>query len=250
MPSLLFTLTVLSALLFSKEQPKLTGIVQTEAGRPLGGAYVESGQSFTYTDAYGKFTITNPSEVLFVWKDGFKPLAHTMKADEPRLSLALHFEAREMRLQLPSCPSEFAGREETSEAVLIGTDIRTPIPKSLAHKSSGVKFVDAGLEQFLSPDRESEELTYSWHALTSMDVPEERYILGSREWNTRNIANEPYSTDWTGTLKNGRKWRWMHVSAPRLRPAMNPGGTWFYYDVSDETAAQYDRMLAQTCVAR
>lgn len=252
MPSHLITLTILAVLLSARDkgQQAHTGIVQTEARRAVGGAYVESGQSFTYTDRLGKFAITEPSAILFVSQEGFKPLAYTIKADGMSISLTLQAEPRETRLQLPSCPSELAGQEDTKKAVLIGGDLRTPIPKTLTRKSSGLKFVDGGLEQFFPPDHESERLNYSWHALASADVPEEQYILGSKEWHARNIADEPYSSDWSGTLKNGHRWRWMHVSALRIHPAMNPGGTWFYYDLSDETASLYDRILAQTCVIR
>jgi len=146
------------------------------------------------------------------------------------------------RLEFPRCSEDIANL--TAPAVLpLGNGLVTPIPKSLQHESSDTG--DSGDEKYFHSANKNERLVYSWDVKARPDLPPPKYILNSTEWHARSTSNNPYSTEWLGTLKDGNKWRWIHFALTPTKEKKNPGSTWWYFDISDRTAAVFDQIVDQ-----
>jgi hypothetical protein len=227
---------ILFALIAAFANAQIHGRVLTESGEPIAEAsifVVQSGE-IGYESSYkiitndgGRFKITRPGPLLLVAKSGFIPALHPLTLGERDIILTLEPSSAEPTLQFTACPWDHDGKRGNP----VGFAHRFFPPNDVPLKWE--QGIDTNKSVVSFPGHEIETMTI-WTGMYAFDQPRLDALLQTSHFTARGIEGSP-TAEMSGTLKNGRKWRWIPLFAGYID----------YYNASPEAADFFDRLISQ-----
>lgn len=233
--------------------PLLSGRIVDPSGRPVPAAAVLSqffnptggyGTVKTQTNQDGRFSLAADGRVVFVRKAGFIPLAHMLVRDERKILLVLEPLSAPGIMHVQRCRDVYrvdsarlsSHKFKPKGVTLYGDAHLYPVPDNAAveHQSD----IDYGAEIVSYRKGRKNHMLIYWGYSYLGEYPDIHLFDNVDKFTERALSTEENTEEIKGTLKNGRRFRWIGASF----------GPTFYYDVTSEAAEYFDRIMDQGCV--
>jgi hypothetical protein len=213
---------------------EIRGHVVTESGEPVRLVQIKSlhqeangklEEVFGVTGLTGEFKIPDAGRLLFVSKPGFTSAFRILGPEENDVDLVLTRRSPDPPLHFSACTGSETGLNP-------GFGNRLHVPRDLIVQDE--YGIDTHKYVVAFPRQKRETMTI----LAGMygGSPKLEVLLQSSSITVRNIDGRG-TEEFRGTLKTGKKWRWVSLTEVWL----------MYYDVSPEAADFFDSMIDRTC---
>jgi hypothetical protein len=219
------------------------GHVVTRMGKPVSGVKIEGSKTTccpvksekTESDDTGFFKLSDPGEVIYFRKEGFRPLSLVRKKSQEQDEFVLE-DAKETNWVFSVCPvAKEKGKRVgkyfrflifTGAKMKKGFDVDYAYFDVAAPRGRGVLSILSGplASRGMGP------APAEW--ILNSSAIEERWIVGQ--------TGGSAAIDSRGRLKNGNQWR--TISTAFYDSA-------WYYDVDEESASYFDSVLDSLCFA-
>lgn len=239
--------------LFLQAPPSsLTGQIKTSDGQPVAGAVVVTQKYFpnggfsevkATTSEDGRFSILPGGKVLFVRKDGFVPLAHTLQPNQTQIDITLELLSREKTFFVPDCFETYGLTWKTAYNEKLrpkhiefhGLGHIYPVPRSvLVERYRDEDFVT---DFVIYPRRTKYKMVIHGGGLWGANYPRPDFFENLAEFSERALSTGEIGEEIRATLKNGHKSRWVGGMTSDA----------FYYNVTPQAAAFFDSIIDHGC---
>jgi hypothetical protein len=213
---LTFLLFAIISLNSTGNATELSGVVKSQAGKPLSGVqiltYAPAGPANILgmhvtsstkryevtTKSDGSFSIPSHGQLVYFHRADLRPLTKIVDLAMKHIDVTME-EVTSTLWKVPACSI-------VDKSTRIGFGFMVMVPENVMVKKDDGRFEEGG---YLFGHRSGEqvEVLINWWGSTSLE-PEDKYLLESREFSQRMwVSGEKWGYEFRGTMKDGKVWR-------------------------------------------
>jgi hypothetical protein len=230
-PLALLLVTQTGSLTLARQQG-ISGTIRSKSGEPLAGVRVScSRDRETETDDKGRFFLPNRGDVIFLQRNGYRPVVLMSNKLTDRIDLAME-ESEPTEVQVPSCEKSFSGRRFTFGpfGLVIPKHARLRRGRDIDYTSFSISHASGNHEFFFGGIS---------GPVATRGFPSDTWISSSSEISSRSWQHG--DADWVdihGRTQDGGLWRYVG----------SYGFSISYEKASREAAAFFDAIIDSACL--